>query len=761
MSRSQSRRPPESAGTAVARAAPVDAAWSLDAPRVAAELGVDPARGLDVAEAAARLARHGPNRPRELPRRSALGIWLRQFRSLTAALLAFATVATFLSGHPVEGWAILAVLLLNSAIGFVTELRAARSMEALRQLVRTTARVVRGGELVELPAEQLVPGDVVVIEGGDVVPADLRLLEASRLQADESTLTGESTPVAKSTATAPAGAPLAERPGALFCGSAVTRGSGLGVVVATGERSEIGRIAGLVESTEPERTPLERQVARLSSRLVVLTLGVVASTVALGIVLGRDPRAMLEIGVALAVAAVPEGLPIVVTLALARGAWRMAHRHVLVRRLSAVASLGAANRILTDKTGTLTENRLAVVRLLLAGADVEIETADDGATGRFLAAGVELDPRREPAVAAALEIAALCNNAALAADGGGIGDPLESALLVAAARAGLSRPALRARFPELREEAFDPATRAMATWHRDGAGVRVAVKGAPEVVLAASTRELVHDRVEPLGDDRRRAWLERGERLAHSGLRVLALARRADTSDAEPPYRDLEVVALVGLLDPPRRDVRDAIERCRRGGIRVAMVTGDQPGTARAVARELDLFGSGPETVLEGRDLAAGDLGADAARLVDVPVFARVEPEQKLRLIRFFRDRGDVVAMLGDGVNDALALSESSLGITLGRQGTDIARESADVVFMANDLSRLPFLLRHARSTVAVIKQNIGLALALKLAFLAAAMTGSATLWMAVLADMGATFLVTFNGLRMLHPAGANRKPPV
>jgi Ca2+-transporting ATPase len=674
-------------------------AWSRSVDDVAQALAVDPTRGLSTREAAARLLLHGRNRLREPPPRSAWRIWLGQFRSLVAALLAAATIASFLSGHRVEGAAILAVLLLNSLVGFATELRAVRSMEALRRLTRTRAKVWRDGDLRELGAEQLVPGDVVTIEAGDVVPADLRLLEASRLETDESTLTGESMPVAKSTAAVEAEAPLVERSGSLFGGTAVTRGSGLAVVVATGAATELGRIADLAESAEPQRTPLERRIERLASRLIGITVAIAAATVALGVARGRDLREMVEIGVALAIAAVPEGLPIVATLALARGAWRLAHRHVLVRRLSAVASLGAANVILTDKTGTLTENRLTAVRLVLAERDVTIEGLGLETAGRFLAANQELDPTRERELCAALEIALLCNNAALADDGSGaLGDPLEVALLVAAAKAGLRRPDLLARYPEQREEAFDAAIRAMATYHLDGARFRIAVKGAPEAVIAACTFERCGAGTIALSDQRRSTWLARSDQLAHAGLRLLALAEKRVATLDEPPYRDLEIVALVGLLDPPRHEVRESLALCRRAGVRVVMVTGDQAGTARAVARELELLADGETTVLEGRELPLGELAApERERLAAIAVFARVEPEQKLRLIRLHQQRGDVVAMLGDGVNDAPALRQADIGVAMGRRGTQVAREAADLVLEDDAFASIVGAVRQGR----------------------------------------------------------------
>ena len=706
----------------------VSAAWGLSAEEVAIRLGVDPARGLSSGEVAARRRRYGENRLREVRPRSAWNIWFRQWRSLVVLVLGAAAGASFLTGSRIEAVAILAVLVLNALVGFATELRAVRSMEALQRLIRITAKVLRDGALRELEAAALVPGDLVVVEAGDVVSADLRLLEASLLEVDESMLTGESLPVGKSKDPVAPAAPLAERAGALWSGTAVTRGSGLGVVVATGPATELGRIAGLVESGGAPQTPLERQLERLAGRLVGVTLAVAAVTVAAGAASGRDLREMIEIGVALAVAAVPEGLPIVATLALARGARQMARRHVLVRRLSAVASLGAANVILTDKTGTLTENRLTAVRLVLAEREVVIEGLGGETSGRFLAGLEVLDPPLEGDLQAALEIAALCNNAAIpegssgdpgdpgseGGETGAVGDPLEAALLVAVAKAGWTRRELLGRFPERREEAFDPVSRLMATYHEvvgesGGAGFRVAVKGAPEEVIAACTSERRRDGTEPLLAARRAAWLARSSELAHAGLRILALAGKSARSLEESPYQDLEMVALVGLLDPPRREVREALALCRRAGVRVVMVTGDQAGTARAVAGQLGLAGAAsagsdsPEVVV-GADLpraafaeTAGEGEGVAERLRAVAVFARVEPEQKLRLIELHQAGGAIVAMLGDGVNDAPALRQADIGVAMGRRGTQVAREAADLVLEDDSFVSIVEAIRSGR----------------------------------------------------------------
>jgi len=672
---------------AVVRAVLTAAPWARSATDVAAALGVLPGEGLAAAEARRRLAAHGPNLLAGGTRAPAGHILLRQFRSLVTALLAAAAAAAFLFGEWAEGIAVAAVIALNAGIGFATELRAVRSTEALGRLGTAMARVRRGGRLREVPAAELVPGDVVLVEAGDLVAADLRLLGASRLQADESQLTGESLPVAKRVDAVGETTPLAERGCQLFRGSAVVRGSGEGVVVATGTATELGRIAELAAVSGHDTTPLERRLERLGRALAWCALGAGAVTAAAGALSGRDLFLMVETGIALAVAAIPEGLPIVATIALARGAWRMARRHALVKRLAAVETLGEVTVIFTDKTGTLTANRMTV--RWIAVEDGEHEPG----------AG-------HPAVRAALEVAALCSNAGLAADGGAVGDPLEVALLEAAAREGIDRTRLVAAQPEVSEEPFDPVHRMMATVHRRAeGGFRIAVKGAPEAVLAACTRVLGAGGEHPLGGEARAAWHRRQQRLAGDGYCVLGLAeKRAGAADAEP-FAELTWIGLALLEDPPRAGVREAMAACRAAEIHVAMVTGDQPATARTIAREVGLAAAGEEpVVVAGGELAARPWSAEQRRrLLRARVFARVDPEQKLDLVALHQQYGAVVAMTGDGVNDAPALEQADVGIAMGRRGHQVAREAADLVLEDDSFATIVAAIRQGR----VIFDNI------------------------------------------------------
>jgi len=667
-------------------------------------LSVDPERGLDEAEVRRRRGEHGRNRLGEAERVSPWKILADQFRNLVIGILAVAAIVSFAMGEIVQMAAILAAIVINAVIGFVTEWKAVRSMEALRSLGTVQARVTRDGSSATVDSEELVPGDVVLLDAGNVVTADLRLIEANGLTCDESSLTGESVPVTKTTEEVEADAPLAERTSMAFKGTAVTGGSGAGVVVATGMQTELGDIARMTSEASEEVTPLEKRLDRLARNLVMVTLIVAAVVAALGWLGGKDLVSMLETAVALAVAAVPEGLPIVATVALARGMWRMARRNALVERLAAVETLGSTSVIFVDKTGTLTQNRMRVALLAPHGSGEDVYWDED-----------KRPEEPSPSACRLLEVAALCNNAELEQkdDGNGehpagTGDPMEIALLHAAAAVGLVRDRLLNDQPEEREVSFDADTKMMATFHAQDGGFRIAVKGAPEAVLEVATQVATEDGAEALSDAARKDWEARVETLAAEGYRMLAFAERQSDNAEADPYEGLTLLGLVGLEDPPRDDVPDAIERCRRAGIRVIMVTGDQPVTAAAIAEQVGLAEKPKATV--GRDLPKlGDgAGADAhAGLRDNHVFARVSPEQKLDLIRLWQEAGAVVAMTGDGVNDAPALKKADVGIAMGKRGTDVAREAADIVLKDDAFPTIVMAIEQGRTIFENIRRFI------------------------------------------------------
>ena len=695
-----------STSTAAPSQSEVDRAWQRPPDNVLNALGVT-REGLAAEAVRQRRDRLGPNTLRETKDRGIAEILVDQLKSLVVLLLvAAAGVALFFGDLP-EAIAIGVVLVVNTAIGFFMEWRAVQSMKALRELSDVPAVVRRAGQVQQIDAEDLVPGDIVLLDEGDMVTADLRLLDASKLQIDESALTGESVPVDKAEDAAPAEAPLAERSSMVYKGTAVTRGAAEAVVVATGMETELGEISALVDEAESEETPLEERLDQLARSLVGVVLVLGAAVTAIGVITGRDLKLMIETGIALAVAAIPEGLPIVATIALARGLRRMARRNALVRRLSSVETLGATSLICTDKTGTLTENQMTVQRIDGPAGSIAFAAGDS----TFSRAGQPLTPSEDVVLARTLQVAALCNSVASASASGDDsgngrapapagGDPMETALVDLARAGGYNRGELLARWPEVSRDAFDRATKKMATLHETEDGVFVAVKGAPEAVLESCAFEAQEDDgAIALSDARRQHWIEQNETLANDGLRILALAMKRTDSPETDPYSDLRFLGLVGLLDPPRSDVRPAIARCRHAGIRVVMVTGDQAPTALYVARAVDLAAD-DAVVVQGQDVAT-IADADAAtqdRIRAASVLARVTPRQKLDLIDLHQADGRIVAMTGDGVNDAPALKSADIGIAMGQRGTQVAQEAADMVLKDDAFSTIVTAVEEGRA---------------------------------------------------------------
>jgi Ca2+-transporting ATPase len=644
-------------------------AWhALDIEHVATLLRTDAARGLTAAEARRRLARVGPNRVGETRQESLWRLALSQFQSLVVLLLLAAAGVAMALGEVMEGLIILAALVLNGAIGFATEWRAGRSLARLRALVVPRTRVRRAGQPSTIAAADLVPGDIVLLEAGSQVPADARLIRSAALRVDESALTGESLPIDKDPATRVASeAPLAEHPTMVYLGTTVVAGTGVAIVTATGVATQLGRVGQLVALAGDRATPLERQIESLGRRLVVVALGVCAIVTLVGILHGQPVGLMLETGITLAVAAIPEGLPAVTAVALAAGLWRLARTGALVRRLPAVETLGCTTVICSDKTGTMTENRMAVVRIALDGRLITVGGSATSAQGTFTEDDRTLDAGDDHALTRLLTVGALANDASVEVDGAAVrlhGDPTEAALLVGALKAGLEPSALSRAWPRRREVPFSPLTRWMATVNESPEGVRMfLVKGAPGVLLERSTHlQSGYDRV--VLDDTTRQRLERTNRaLAADGLRVLALAWRPERSPDTDSLEGLTLLGLVALTDPLRPGVKDALVRCREAGIAIMMLTGDQRSTAEAIGAQLGLP---PEAIR-----------------------SRVTPEAKMDLVTTLQARGEVVAMTGDGVNDAPALARADIGIAMGRQGTDVAREAADIVLVDDNFATI------------------------------------------------------------------------
>jgi Ca2+-transporting ATPase len=657
--------------------------WHARAAREAlAALATEPESGLTRLEAARRLSRVGPNRVADYRDPPLWRLVLDQFRSLVVLLLLAAASVAWVLAEQVEAVAILAALAINAAIGFGSEWRARRSLARLRSLAVPQALVRREGRTVHIPASELVPGDIVLLEAGGHVPADLRLIRSTALRVTEAALTGESEAALKD-ADAPVApdAPLAERPTMVYLGTAVVAGSGLGVVTATGVATELGRIGQLVALAGERETPLERQVEQLGRRLIGLTLAICALVGVVGILHGEPIGLMLETAISLAVAAIPEGLPAVTAVALAAGLWRLARAGALVRRLSAVETLGGATVICADKTGTMTANRMSVAHLVV---DDRAITVGGSGTVAFAEDGRPITPASDPPVARLLTVGSLVNDASIESGPAGPrvqGDPTETALVTAAMAAGLDPAALRRAWPRRREIPFDPATRLMATLHDAPDGRQVlCVKGAPGVIVERSRRHESGGGTIVLDDEGRSRVLEANRALAARGTRVLALAWRPEGWPSGDRVDDLTLLGLVALTDPPRPGVQEAIARCRQAGIRTVMLTGDQRLTAEAVGRDLGL-------------------PPDAVR-------SRVSPEQKLALVEALQADGDVVAMTGDGVNDAPALARADIGIAMGR-GTDVAREAADLVLTDDNFSTIVRAVEEGRVIYANLRKVI------------------------------------------------------
>ena len=697
--------------TSDAAAPPAAPAWhALPADQVVAQLqsGRD---GLPASEAARRLAAVGPNTLQAARRASPWRLLAAQFRNVLIVILLVATALSAALGHVIEAVAITVIVVFAVLLGFVQEFRAERAIEALRQMAAPRATVIRDGVEVEIPASEVVPGDLLALPAGNRVAADARLVEAVNLQTQEAPLTGESTPVEKHAGIVPAeDAPVGDRHNMVFAGTTVSYGRGRAVVVATGTRTEFGRIAQMLLEVETTRTPLQENLDKLGHALARWALVVVALIVALGLFRGQPFIEMLIFGIALAVAVVPEALPAVVTISLALGVQRLVRRRALMRQLSAVETLGSTSVICTDKTGTLTRDEMTVRRLYVAGRFVDVSGSGYLPEGAFSDGDTILEPGRDGAVGLAgtlhrlLEAGALASDARLLRDEQGHwiikGDPTEGALVVAAAKAGLRKEALDTDWPRVREIPFSSETRRMTTLHEGPAGALACSKGAPEVILASCDTEQTAEGPRALDDEGRARILEAARRMAGDALRVLAVA-----SSAGAAGDGMTLLGLVGMFDPPRAEARAALDTCERAGIRVIMITGDHPLTAGAIARELGLLKRG--RVVTGVELQALDAAALERALPGIDVFARVSPADKLRVVEALQRQGEVVAMTGDGVNDAPALKKSDIGVAMGVSGTDVAREAAAMTLTDDNFASIVSAVEEGRGIFDNIKKYL------------------------------------------------------
>jgi len=668
---------------------------------------VDAARGLPEDEAARRLREHGPNRlapPKGTP------AWLRflhQFHQPLVYILLAATAVTAFLGEWVDASVILAVVLLNAVVGFLQEAKAEKAIASLSRMLACHAAVLRDGRTLRIDAEGVVPGDVVLLQSGDRVPADLRLIRAKGLQADESALTGESVPATKDSGTLPADTVLADRRNLAFSGTLVTAGRAEGVAYATGDRTQTGHIARLISEAVELSTPLTRKIAHFSGLLLWAILAVVAVTVAIGVMRGDRLVDTFMAAVALAVGAIPEGLPAAVTVVLAIGVARMARRRAIIRKLPAVETLGSTTVICSDKTGTLTENQMTVRRLYAGGRSYAVTGSGYEPEGTIRDDEERADLAARPALAELLRAGVLCNDAEIVRDENGRlavqGDPTEAALLVAATKAGLDRAALHVEAPRRDVIPFESEHMYRATLHR------VAERGV--IYKVGAVERLLERCVDALGEDGRLRPLDKAavrnavEAMASDGLRVIAFARRHvdanhDGLAHEHVSGSLTFLGLQGMLDPPRAEAVGAIRSCQGAGIAVKMITGDHLATARAIARQIGLRGAaggGELLALSGRDLEAVDDEALPDVAEKTAVFARVAPEQKLRLVRALQSRGHVVAMTGDGVNDAPALRQADIGIAMGVAGTEVAKGAAAMVLTDDNFATIEAAVEEGR----------------------------------------------------------------
>lgn len=632
-------------------------------------------RGLSEQEARRRLERYGTNALAAFGKRTPLQMFFGQFKDLMILILIGAAFVSGALGELRDAVAITVILVLNAVIGFVQEYRAERAMEALKGIAAGTARVMREGNTT-LPVELLVPGDVVLVEAGDIVPADLRLFDTVQLRIDEAVLTGESVPVEKDAAFLPDNAlPLGDRKNMAYRGTVVTHGRGAGIVVATGMRTEFGRIAALLQGAREDATPLQKRLAAFGRRLAVAVLCISALVFLLGVLRGADPLHVFLVGVSLAVAAVPEALPAVVTISLALGARKMVERNALVRKLAAVETLGSVTYICSDKTGTLTLNRMRVEKIWVPDGGEEAEHQ-------------------------LLTAMALNNNVLIAENGAPVGDPTEVALYAAAGERGQVREELEKSFPRQAEIPFDSERKCMTTIHRLPAGGFISyTKGAAEAILARTAGvyggKVAHE------PGRLKEIEKIGEGMARDGLRVLAYGLRywerlPDALDAAAVESELIFLGFVGLMDPPRPEAAAAIALCRSAGIRPVMVTGDHPLTAAAVARRVGLL-EGQGELITGAELEELSESDFLARVENIQVYARVAPEQKLRIVRALQAKGHFVAMTGDGVNDAPALKSADIGVAMGRAGTDVAREASDLILLDDNFATIVRAVQEGR----------------------------------------------------------------
>lgn len=684
-------------------------------------------RGLSEEEARRRLEEYGPNELREEKRVTPFQIFIGQFKSILVIILILsAIVSAYISMRKGEAYTdtyvIFAIVVMNAVLGFVQEYRAEQAVEALKRMVAPHVLVLRDGREESIESKNLVPGDIILLEAGSRVPADARLLEAVNLRVDEAALTGESTPVAKRLDVLSPEVGVADRSNMVFMGTIITGGRAVAVVTTTGMRTEFGKIAGMVQAVEVEEPPLKQKMERMGRQLGLISVILTIFVFIVGVVVHEaELETMFMMAVSLAVSAIPEGLPAVLTITLALGVSRMARQKAIVRKLASVETLGSTTVICSDKTGTLTKNEMTVSRILSRGRVINVTGAGYTPEGEFLLEGDRLDPKDDGDLELLLRIGALCNDAHLHESNGSwtiFGDPTEGALVAAAAKAGMQSDDLKARYPRVGEFPFESARKRMSTIHATPDGGKVAyVKGAPEIILERCVGIYEGGAVRPLTEEDRERVLSAMRGMARDALRVLAMAYRELPSTLEEFEMDevesgLTFVGLVGMIDPPREEVPPAIKLCKQAGIRSVMVTGDHRLTAVAIARQIGMLEETPRSVLTGDDLSRmSDDDLDEV-IEEVRVFARVSPEHKMRIAQSLKRNGHIVAMTGDGVNDAPALKAADIGVAMGIKGTDVTKEAADMILEDDNFATIVRAVRGGRHIYDNITKYIRLMLA-------------------------------------------------
>ncbi len=674
-------------------------------------VGSSPA-GLSSEEAAKRLQEIGLNEIQAVKRTSAWNLFIDQFKNILILILLIATVISLVLGHGVESIAIAIIVLFAVFLGFIQEYRAERAIEALRHMAAPTATVIRDGVEVNLPSRELVPGDVVIIHTGDRIPADARLLEAVNLQIEEAALTGESIAVEKHIDPIPSDdLPVGDRKNMVYAGTAATYGRGRALVIATGMQTEFGKIAKLLQTIEAGKTPLQQNLDKVGTVLARAAFVVVALIVALGLVRGQPFVEMLIFGIALAVAVVPEALPAVVTISLAIGVQKMVKRNALIRKLPAVETLGSTSVICSDKTGTLTKDEMTVRQLYAGGNLYDVTGSGYEPEGNVLLDGSAVDKPAD-SLTQMLTAVVLASDTKLVSSNEGQtktwtikGDPTEGALVVAAEKIGLNKDRLDETYPRVQEIPFSSETKRMTTLHQTAEGITAYAKGAPEMILASCDWILSSNGVEPLDDARRQQVLSTAQNMAEKALRVLAAASKPDAT-LENAQTGMTFLGLAGMIDPPRPEAKNAISVCEQAGIRTVMITGDHPVTARAVARELGLLTNNAR-VVTGADVEAMSDEQLYREVENIGVYARVSPAHKLRVVSAWQAHGNIVAMTGDGVNDAPALKKADIGIAMGITGTDVTKEAASMTLTDDNFASIVAAVEEGRGVFGNIKKYL------------------------------------------------------